>query len=470
MRPLPTFRRWLFPTVLKRLQSGLTPIVALRGSRQVGKTTLQLQVIEHLLRVEGVDPRRIFRVQFDEVPSLKGFEQPVLTLCQWYQEAILRGSFNEWARRGELVYIFLDEVQNLPDWVPQIKSLLDHHAVPVLLTGSSALRIEQGCDSLAGRISTLEMGTLHLREVCALRGWGELAPYWERNGTDQLAQKAFWSDLKAYGILYAEQRKRAFETFAERGGYPIAQARPEVEWHELADQLNEAIIRRVIRHDLRMGERGRKRDESLLEELFRLCCRYAGQVPTLTLLVDELKQTLQVNVGVQRVGSYLRILNDTLLIRLINPLEIQLKRRKGASKICLCDHSLRASWLQESVSLTPEGLQNLPDLASLAGHIVESIVGFFLSGLPNLDVAWFPPREGEPEVEFVLTVGGYRIPIEVKFRQRIDPFRGTEGLRAFIGEASRRAPFGLLVTLRDEAEIDDPRIVAIPLSSLLMLV
>jgi hypothetical protein len=46
MRPLPRYRRWLFPTVLKRLQSPLAPVVALRGARQVGKTTLQLQIIE----------------------------------------------------------------------------------------------------------------------------------------------------------------------------------------------------------------------------------------------------------------------------------------------------------------------------------------------------------------------------------------------------------------------------------------
>ncbi len=470
MRPLPQFRRWLFPTVLKRLQSGLTPVVALRGSRQVGKTTLQLQVIEHLLHNEGIAPRHIFRIQFDEIPSLRGFQQPVFSLCQWFQDTVLQGTFNEWAHRGEPVYLFLDEVQNLPDWASQVKALVDHHAVRVLLTGSSTLCIEQGRDSLAGRISTLEMGTLLLREIGALRGWGELKPYWERNGIGMLSEKAFWTGLRQYGNDNSELRWRAFEAFAERGGYPIAQVYPEVEGHELTDRLNEAIIRRMIRHDLRTGERGRKRDENLLEALFRLCCRYAGQAPTPRTLVNELRSTLFANIGSQRVLHSLRFLNDTLLIRLISPLEIRLKKQKGASKICLCDHSLRASWLQEPVPLTPEALRANPELGTLAGHIAESILGFFLSSLPTLDVAWFPEREGEPEVDFVLTVGEFRIPIEVKFRQRIDPIRDTEGLRAFLEKRGNRAPFGLLVTLHDGVEIDDPRIVAIPLSSLLLLV
>ncbi len=470
MRPLPSFRRWLFSTTLKKLQSGLTPIVALRGSRQVGKTTLQFQIIDHLLHTEGVHPKRIFRVQFDEIPSLGSLTQPILTLCSWFQETILQGTFNEWAHRGEPVYIFLDEVQNLTDWAPQVKALVDHHAVRVLLTGSSALRIEQGRDSLAGRISTIEMGTLSLREISAMRGWGEIQPYWERLSTEPLQHKEFWIGLKEHGQHNAELRWRAFEAFAQRGGYPIAQARPDIEWHELAEQLNEAIIRRVIRHDLRVGERGRKRDESLLTELFRLCCRYAGQAPTPNRLVNELQTTLYANIGSQRVLAYLRFLNDTLLIRLIEPLEIRLKRKKGASKICLCDHSLRASWLQEIIPLTPHELRHQPEAAPLAGHLAESILGFFLSGLPNLQIAWFPERDTEPEVDFVLTVGAYRIPIEVKYRQRLDPHRDTEGLRAFLEKTANRAPFGLLVGLSDEVTVDDPRIVALPLSSFLLLV
>ena len=51
-------------------------------------------------------------------------------------------------------------------------------------------------------------------------------------------------------------------------------------------------------------------------------------------------------------------------------------------------------------------------------------------------------------MDFVLTVGDYRIPIEVKYRQRIDPHRDTLGLRAFLEKTANNAPFGLLITLK----------------------
>lgn len=96
------------------------------------------------------------------------------------------------------------------------------------------------------------------------------------------------------------------------------------------------------------------------------------------------------------------------------------------------------------------------------------MVGYFFRSVIGLDVAHFPERGAEPEVDFVLTVGEQRIPVEVKYRRRID-YRDTLGLRSFIERASYQAPFGVLVTLMDEAATDDPRIVSVPLSTLLLM-
>ena len=465
--PLPPMRRALFQTVHHRLQHGLTPVIALRGARQVGKTTLLNHVIEALLQ-QGVAPRRIFRVQFDEIPTLRGLQQPLLSLCYWYQEQILGASFNACAQAGEPAYIFIDEAQNLVDWSAQLKALVDHEAVRVLLTGSSALRIEQGRESLAGRITTLELGGLLLREIAAIHGMTSIPPLLAENGYNALKTLEFWRELTMHGQRYREARDAAFELFAQRGGYPVAHRRVEADWGELAQYLNETIVRRVIIHDLRLGERGRKRDQTLLEALFTLACRYAGNAPSPAIYLQELRTALHANIGSQRTLAYLRFLNDTLLIRLIPPLEIRLKRRKGNPKLCLCDHTLRASWLQEVVPLTPDELSHAPQMAPLAGHIAESIVGFYLASMPEVNLAWFPERHADPEVDFVLTIGATRIPIEVKYRRYIDPWRDTVGLRAFLEKTANNAPFGVLITL-EETELPDPRIVALPLSSFLLM-
>ncbi len=468
-RVIPPYRRWAFRLLLRKLETGLAPAVVLTGPRQVGKTTLQEQLIRHLLDEEAVEPRRILRVQFDEIPSLRGLKQPLLDIARWYANRILRQSFNEAAHTGKPAYVFLDEVQNLSDWAPQLKALVDHHTIHTVVTGSSALRIEAGRDSLAGRITTLELGTLLLREIAGLRFGTEIPPQLKENGLEALLRIDFWREVASYGPVQREMRDRAFQALSERGAYPLVHAHPDVPWAEVADQLNENVIRRVIQHDLRMGERGRRRDANLLEEVFRLACRYAGQAPSSTLFVDEIKEVLRANVGWQRIRSYLRFLDGALLLKLVLPLELRLKRRKGSSKVCIADLGLRASWLQEVIPLDSQGLNEAPQLSDQAGHLAESVVGAYLSGIPHLDLAHFPARPTEPEVDFILTIGETRIPLEVKYRRRIDPRRDTLGLRAFIEKTHYNAPFGILVTMEDGEEVLDPRIIPVSLPSFLLM-
>jgi len=465
--PLPPVKRWAFQVALNRLKTGLTRATVLTGPRQVGKSTLVLQIIQTLLD-EGVPATHIFYIQFDDLPELRKLEESILRLADWFEQTILGQTFNQAAQAGQTVYLFLDEVQNLDAWAPQLKFLVDTSAVRIMVTGSSALRIEQGRDSLAGRISTLEMGPLFLREITEIRGEGRIPSYLPFNGLAPLKEKEFWSGLRQYGFDHLELRDRAFRAFSERGAYPIAHAYPDTPWDELADLLNETVIRRAIQHDLRRGPRGAKRDEHLLEEVFRLACRYIGQSPKQSLYLDEIRRMLNANIGWQRILAYLKFLDATLLIRLIEPLELRLKRARGASKLCLCDHALRAAWLQEVIPLHSDGLKEHAHLHDLAGRIAESAAGYFMKSITNLDVAHFPERAAEPEVDFILTIGEQRIPVEVKYRSRVT-WEDTRGVRSFIEKSVYNAPFGIVLTYTDEPACDDPRVVSVPLSTFLLL-
>ncbi len=444
----------------------MTPATVLRGPRRVGKTILLKQAVQSLL-TDGVAGNRILYVPFDELPTFKGIQEPVLAVSRWFEKEMLRDSFNAVANRGAPAYLLFDEVQNLDFWAPQIKNLVDNHGVRCLITGSSSLRIEAGKDSLAGRVSTLEMGPLLLREIAALRFGIPCGSPCGDNGLDRFLSRDFWQEAVRVGQQQATIRLRSFKAFSERGGYPIAQEKFETPWHELADYLNETVIRRAIQHDLRMGPKGQKRDEKLLEEVFRLSCRYAGQAAGQAAFVPEIQQALAGNIGWNRILTYLRFLDGTLLVRLVQPIELRLKRRKAPAKLCLADHTLRASWLQETVPLDVESLAANPHLMDIAGRLAESTLGYFLASIPSLDVAHFPARGAEPEVDFVLTIGTKRIPIEVKYRHRIDTMEDTRGLRAFLEKSVYNAPFGLLVTLDDDVRVPDPRIIPISLSSFL---
>lgn len=465
--PVPPFRRWGYHAVRRKLRAQLAPAVVLRGPRQIGKTTIQNQIIDDLLRRPGFDPRRVLRVQFDDLPRFQGEPEPVLLIAWWYEQAILGQPLNGAARANEHAYLFFDELQNVSDWAPQLKALVDHYAVRVVVTGSSAFRIAAGRDSLAGRVATVEMGPLLLREVAGLR-WGFDAPSaLPDNGFGELRTAEFWRGLNRTARADAAVVGRAFEAFSERGGYPLGHLHPDLPWPDVAEQLNETVIRRVIAHDLRTGGRGR--DGRLFEELVGIACRYAGQAPGRNLWLGELSRTLETDVRWQRVQDYLQLLDDTLLVRLIEPLGLRLRRGFGHRKICVADHGLRASWLGEVVPLDGAGLVRSPHLADLAGRVAESTVGAFLADIRQIRLHHFPERTAEPEVDFVVTAGEYRIPLEVKFRRRIDPHRDTRGLRSFLETTAYNAPFGVLVTQDEDVELDDPRIVPVSLRALLWM-
>jgi len=467
---IPPFHRWPYAKLRQRLDQPIAPVLVIRGPRQIGKTTLQLQLIQSLL-ADGVAPRRILRVQFDELPAMErtGFEEPILRIVDWFEEAVLGTTINESAHRDEPVFLFFDEVQNTASWDVQLKSLVDHSTVRVMVTGSSALRIEKGRDSMAGRIHSLEVGPLRLAEIAALRGFGELRPMQIENGWPDWLRSEFWRDLAVHANSQTPQLSRAFAAFSERGAYPLAQKLSDISWEDIAEQLNEQVVRRVIEHDLRTGERGRKRDSQLLEEVFRMGCRYIGQSPNPATLAAEAQRTLHANYGPQRIRHYLDFLDSSLLLRKIEPLEGRLKKRRGYSKLCLCDHAIRAAWLQEIIPLDAQNLDRAPHLHDLAGGIAESTVGYFFASLTGLQVAHLPERGGDPEVDFVLTIGEKRIPVEVKYRRVIDPLRDTIGLRTYLEKAVNNAPFGLLITRGDAEAVADPRIVTLPLPALLIV-
>lgn len=189
------------------------------------------------------------------------------------------------------------------------------------------------------------------------------------------------------------------------------------------------------------------------------------------MLAREARRVLGDEVSPLVVADALRHLGDTLLVRLVPALEMRLKRTEQHDKICLADHSLRASWLQEIVPLDPAALISAPQkLVPLAGRLAESVVGATLSTIRGLDLSHWPARGEAPEVDFVLSIGLKRIPLEVKYQRRIDPRRDVGGLLSFLDREADMAPFGLLVTREDVTAVDDPRIVALPLASLMLLV
>lgn len=463
------FRRWAFAEVIDRLQSGLAKIVVIRGPRRVGKSVIQNQLAEQLLLLEHVNPARIFYVQFDAIPKLGSMTQPILTLVKWYEDNILKSTLNAAALRGEPAYLLFDEVQNLSDWSVQLKSLVDHTDVYTLVTGSSAMRLGEGKDNLAGRMTTIELGPLRLAEIAGIRAMRHLPSFDATSDREPWKDRKFWLDLIAHGKKHAAVRNEAYRWFSERGGYPLCHHTTERDVNKIRQQIIDEVVTKTIEFDPPHRARSSTLDVQLVSETFKLACRYAGQSPRTKVLADEIRAKLQAGVTEAKVNDALSFLADSLLLHLVPPFEGLGKRQSNPPKICICDHFVRDGILQETLPIDPETLKSCDEAVSTGvGHLIESILGYYLQGIPGVDLAWFPERKDEPEVDFVLTIGTTRIPMEIKYRRDRPGVSNSKGIESFCRKPAYAAKFGLIITQTAEGEIGDHAI-AIPASTLLLL-
>src|SRR5262249_10313350 len=135
-------------------------IEAVRGPRQVGKTTGIHQIIEDLIGA-GRNPKDIIFVRFD-LELLREEPGSLRSILRWYVENIRQRSLND----GKPAYLFLDEIHKLRGWDQEIKHTWDTFRVRMLVTGSSSVLVARGGrESLAGRIFTTELPTFSFREV-----------------------------------------------------------------------------------------------------------------------------------------------------------------------------------------------------------------------------------------------------------------------------------------------------------------
>jgi len=134
---------------IKLLKSRLrnNPVVAILGPRQCGKTTLARQFADQW-------PGQVSFFDLENPVDLRRLEEPLLALEN------LSG------------LIVLDEIQRLPDLFPLLRVLADRpkkKARFLVLGSASRDLIRQSSESLAGRISYLEMGGFAIELVGAAK-------------------------------------------------------------------------------------------------------------------------------------------------------------------------------------------------------------------------------------------------------------------------------------------------------------
>ena len=174
------------PDYLRQLETALarSPVTALLGPRQCGKTTLA----RHIADSRSAGQATFF--DLESAPDERRLENPELALGR------LRG------------LVVLDEIQRLPHLFNVLRVLADRPAAPAkfLILGSASPVLVRGVsESLAGRVEFVELGGFDVAEA-GQSNWLEL---WRRGGSPRSFLAASDDDSNAW-------RSDFVRTFLER--------------------------------------------------------------------------------------------------------------------------------------------------------------------------------------------------------------------------------------------------------------
>jgi uncharacterized protein len=160
---------------------GRSPVTALLGPRQCGKTTLARQLAEH---------QKATFFDLESIPDRRRLQNPELVL----------GSL--------LGLVVLDEIQQMPELFPVLRILVDrpeNRACFLILGSASPEIIKSASESLAGRLEFIELQGFNLSETGA-NAWESL---WVRGGFPRSFLSATEEDSQAW-------REGFIRTFLER--------------------------------------------------------------------------------------------------------------------------------------------------------------------------------------------------------------------------------------------------------------
>jgi uncharacterized protein len=314
----------------------VNPVVALLGPRQCGKSTLAKEYAKsfkgdvHFFDLE--DPRDLTRLG-----------NPVLALED------LAG------------LVIIDEIQRAPDLFPYLRALIDQQKrkVRFLILGSASRElIRQSSESLAGRISHIELTPFNLKEAL---------------NTNKLHL---------------------------RGGFPLSYLAKN---DEISEKWRSAYIATFLERDL--FEFGFKIAPQTMRRFWTMLTHYHGQI----LNYSELARSF--GVSDMTVRHYLEILTQTFMIRILLPWHENIsKRQVKAPKLYFRDSGIYHALL---------GIRGKKDLstnpklgASWEGFALEQV----LSGLQlRNEEVYFWSTHNQAEIDLLTFQNGKRIGYEFKY-------------------------------------------------------
>lgn len=330
--------------ITEKLQATIAqvPAVALLGARQVGKTTLAKTIAKDIDSIY---------LDLEAPEDLLKLSDPTSFLS---------------AHADKLV--ILDEIQRAPELFPVLRGLIDKNrergrrAGQFLLLGSASMDLmRQSSESLAGRISYIEMSGLNVTEMDG----------------DQQDSQTLWL----------------------RGGFPDSYLAAD---DEVAMDWLENLIRTYLERDI--PQMGFHVPAVRLRRLWTMLAHLQGE----TINYSKLASNLEVDA--KTVRYYIDILTDLLLVRRLEPWHANVKKRLVKSpRYYVRDSGILHRLL--GINSYDTLLSNPVLGKSWEGFAVENI----LSVLPSRAESYFYRTAAGAEIDLVIKMPSSEIwAIEIK--------------------------------------------------------
>lgn len=148
--PRPSYIEWLDRWCNRNL------IKVITGVRRCGKSTILELYAEHL-KEQGVDPDCIITINLEKLEY-----EHLLDYHRLHDEVLKR------LNRTSNNYVFIDEIQNVPNFQRAIDSLYTHENIDLYITGSNALLLKGTLATLlSGRYVELSVLPFSFKEYCS---------------------------------------------------------------------------------------------------------------------------------------------------------------------------------------------------------------------------------------------------------------------------------------------------------------
>ncbi len=427
---LPDFERDIINILIRYVE--YKQIIAVIGLRRVGKTILMKQLMQKLKAPKN----NLCYISLDDIDFQK---------YNIVEELI--NYFLEFSDKDKMRYLFLDEVQKLPNWPDLLKTYYDSEEnLKFFITGSASLELNKFKETLAGRILTFHMPVLTFREFARYFMFDDT----RKGGKSPVSSIIEFSSskealIKEYDIKFAGKKERyneLFESYLLKGAFP-----------ELLDINNEEFIKKYIKESViekaivdiarLAGE-----DEKIIYELFRLLANSNARL----FEIMNLSSILKINRNL--VSNYVNLLERSFLVNVAYNFTASIARQVRANKKQYSAHSSIVIALLDY----PFDILN----TEVAGHLVEAAI----AGNLGKTSFWRTPQKDE--VDIVLKEKENILPIEVKYQHYITNSDAASVLKFCKKFGVKK---GIIVTrdIMETRRVDDIDIIFIPAWLFLLL-